>query len=166
MRRHGQIAGLAVAAVVVTVLWVWSTRQTPQEREIRARVDEFTAAFNAAAGEGLGGLAHAARLGQFFTDDVVLELGHGSAPIQGRETVMGMAARLQPRTAEFLLEVVDVTVAPGGEGEAELSLTAVLRRRSGLPRGESLDARELAVEIERHAGAWQVSRLVAVDTLR
>jgi hypothetical protein len=166
MRRHRQIAGLAVAAVIVTVVWVWSSRQAPHEREIRVRIDEFTAAFNAAAGEGLGGLVHAARLGQFFTDDVVLELGQGSAPIQGRETVTGMAARLQPRTAEFLLEIVDVTVTPRSDEEAELSLTAVLRRRSGLPSGETLDAREFAAEIERHAGVWQISRLVAVDTLR
>ena len=29
------------------------------------------------------------------------ELGQGSPPIQGRETLMGMATRLQPRTAAF-----------------------------------------------------------------
>ena len=45
--------------------------------------------------------ARSAQLGTFFTEDVDVELGSGAAPIHGRATIIGMAARLQPRTAAF-----------------------------------------------------------------
>ena len=41
----------------------------------------------------------------------MVELGQGSPPIQGRETLLGMVSRLQPpRTSAFVLEMDDVNV--------------------------------------------------------
>ena len=37
----------------------------------------------------------------------------GAAPIRGRETLIGMAGRLQPRTAAFQLQFEDVTIDDG-----------------------------------------------------
>ena len=56
---------------------------------------------NASTKDGLGTAARAAQIGSYFTEDAVVDFGGGSRPIQGRETLMGMAARLQPRTAAF-----------------------------------------------------------------
>jgi hypothetical protein len=111
-------------------------------------------------------MARAARLGQFFTEDVVIELGRGSQPIHGRETLMGMAARLQPRTAAFTLALNDVGVLLLEEARAEATLTALIRRRNGTAGEESLDAREFSAELQNTDGEWRVSRVVAVDTLR
>jgi hypothetical protein len=166
MHRKRYVAVLVALAVGAGALWIWSARPSTEQREIHRRLDEFTATFNAASGEGLGGLAQAARLGHFFTDDVVVELGRGSPPIRGRETVVGMAARLQPRAAEFLLEFVDVTIGGIEEERAEVSLTAVLRRRAAVPAPESLDAREFSAELAKVDGVWQVSRVVAIDPVR
>ena len=68
---------------------------------------------------------HAAEIGGYFTDDVTVELGEGSPPIKGRDTLIGMITRLQPRTAEFRLELDDVTieVVPGSNA-ADVLLTA------------------------------------------
>lgn len=166
MVRGRQAVGIVALVLGAIVCWTWWTAPSPEEREIRRRLDEFTATFNATSEEGLASLAQAVRIGQFFTEDVVVELGGGSPPIHGRDTVMGMAARLQPRTADFLLELVDVTVVDLDTERAELSLTAVLHGRSPSPAGESLDAREFSAEIRKRAGQWQISRLVAIDTLR
>ena len=94
--------------------------------------------------------ARAAQLGVFFTDDIEVELGQGAAPIKGRETILGMAARLQPRTAAFTLKFEDITVAmaPGGES-ADVHLTAEFIRRSFTTGEESLDAREFTLGVQR-----------------
>jgi hypothetical protein len=165
MDRRVWLAVLAAVGLGMA-LWAWWGRYPPEEREIRARLDEFTRTFNATAQEGLAGLAHAARLGQFFTDHVVVELGQGSPPIEGRDILIGMAARLQPRTAEYRLEIADVHVDVRNDQTAEVALTAVLHRRSRASAGDSLDAREFAVEVTKEGGTWRVRRVLAVDTLR
>src|SRR5687767_6775614 len=97
---------MVVAAVVLgaAAVWVWMQAGSREERQIRQRLDALTAEVNAGSPDGIGALARAARIGQFLAPDVVVELGKGSPPIHGRETVIGMAARLQPRTAAFVVE--------------------------------------------------------------
>ena len=155
---------MAVAALAAAA-WLW-WGGSPDEREIRRRVASFAADFNDGTTEGLASVARAARLGGYFTEDVVVELGHGSPPIEGRETLVGMAARLQPRTAAFDLTFEDVTIESLDGDRAETSLTAVIRRRSVSSGEQSLDAREFAAELTRSGGVWRVRRIVAVDTLR
>ena len=164
MARRTQIA-LAVAAVAALAAWWWMGGSSA-EREIRRRVDEFVADFNASTTEGIGMVSRAARIGNFFTTDVVVELGQGSAPIHGRETLIGMAARLQPRTAAFVLEVDDLNVTVVEPGRADVTFTALIRRRSVASGEESLDAREFAADMVESDGAWRVKRLAAIDTLR
>jgi SnoaL-like domain len=161
-----QRALLAAVLLVTGGFWIWSTAYTPAEREIRRHLDELVAAFNGVSTDGAPSMARAARLGQFLTEDVVVDLGDRSPAIHGRETVMGMAARLEPRTAAFTLALDDVSVVVLDENHAEVTMTAVIRRRSVAAGEESLDAREFSAEIRNADGGWQVSRVVAVDTLR
>lgn len=165
MDRRARVLFAVGLAVAVLGLWRWASAPSPIERQIRERIDELAAALNAQAGAGPGGLAHALRLGQFFTEDVVVELGRGSPPIHGRDTVMGMAARLQPRTAGFVVTFDDLTVVQIEEDEAEVTTTVLIRERSVAGR-DTLDARELAGRVRRTDGEWRLSRVVAVDTLR
>ena len=165
-RRTQAIVGAAILLAAIGGL-IWYTA-APEERAITRRLDQFVAEFNASTreGDGLASLARAARLGQYFTQDVVVELGQGSPPIQGRETLMGMAARLQPRTAAFVLELDDVTVESVAAERADVIMTALIRRRSFASGDESLDAREFSLEMRKEDGTWRMSRVVAVDTLR
>lgn len=164
MNRRALI-GLVSVAVVAAGIWIWQTSGSSPEREIRRRLHELTGEFNAAAGEGVDSLVRAARLGQFFAPDVVVELGGGSPPIQGRDTLMGMAARLQPRTAAFDVEVSDVNVEVVDDTRANLTLTTVIERRND-SGAEALDAREFSGEMQLVDGQWRVSRITAVETLR
>src|SRR5215217_4635535 len=101
MSRRTLGALVAVVVVAAGVYW-WRTSASPDEREIRRLFKDFAAELNAGTTTGFGTAAHIARLSEFFAPDLVVELGQGSPPIQGRDTLMGMVDRLQPRTAAFV----------------------------------------------------------------
>lgn len=163
MRRSSALALVLAVALLALAAWhYWPG----DEREIRRRLEDFTGEFNESTTDGIGTVARAARLGSYFTDGVVVEFGPGSPPIHGRETLIGMAARLQPRTAAFAMELKDVNVAVGDGGVAEVNLTAVFRRRSMATGEESLDAREFTLGMVKTSGEWAVNRVTAIDTLK
>jgi hypothetical protein len=127
----------------------------------------FSAEVNKSTVDGSGTVARAVQLASFFTDDIEVELGKGAPPIRGRETVIGMAERLQPRTAAFELKFEDVTVAmAAGGAAANVHLTAEFIRRSITTGEHSLDAREFTIGMRQVAGEWRISRVTAVDTLK
>jgi hypothetical protein len=154
------VIGLAVAA--------WYVFGPAEEgAPVRVRLQAFAREVNGSASDDFDPAARAARLGSFFTDDVDVELGQGAAPIKGRETLVGIAERLQPRTAAFRLEFQDINVAMGpGGGSADVHLTAEIIRRSITTGEESLDAREFTFGMRRIGDNWQIARVTAVETLR
>ncbi|MGH8637663.1 MAG: nuclear transport factor 2 family protein [Burkholderiales bacterium] len=166
MNKRVQSGLLAAVALAAAGLAAWWYAGASEEREIKRRFTEFAEEFNASTTDGLGTMARAARLGAYFTPDIVVELGQGSPPIHGRETLIGMAARLQPRTAAFLVELDDVTVEMVDADNASVTLTVVIRRRTIGTDEESMDAREFAADVTRSGGPWQMQRVVAIDTLR
>lgn len=163
--RRALAWGIAVLVVVAGGLWAWRNLMPSDERDVARRLHDLGAEFNASTTDGLGTAARAARFGTYFTEDVVVELGGGSPPITGRDTLIGMAARLQPRTAAFILDFRDVTVTVLDPARAQASLTAVIRRRVIGSDEESLDAREFALEMEKAGGEWVISHVAAVETL-
>ena len=111
--------------------------------------------------------ARAAGLGSYLTHDVEVDFGAGAAPIRGRETIVGMADRLQPRTAAFRLRFEDVSVSLAPDGlAADVHLTAEIIRRSITTGEESLDAREFALVMRSTGGLWQIGRVTAIQTLK
>jgi hypothetical protein len=163
MTRRVQLVAIAIA-LTGAAFWWWRGG-SPAERDIRAMFTAFATEFNAGTTDGIGLLARAAHIGEHFTPDVVIELGQGSPPIHGRETLMGMASRLQPRTSAFVLELDDVNAEFADADHGEVTFTALIRRRDQSGE-ESIDAREFAADVVRTGGRWRVSRVVAVDTLR
>ena len=91
-RRTKAIVG--ALGLTLLVIWGWRSWWPDDRRDIRRRLNAFESEFNDSTTEGLGTVARAARIGSYFTDDVVIELGQGSPPIRGRETLIGMASRL------------------------------------------------------------------------
>ena len=159
--------GALILALAAGSYFAWHGRGTGDERAIRARLEGLRAEINSSTTDGLGTVAHAAQIGSYFTDNLVIDLGEGSSPIRGRETLIGMAARLQPRTAAFRLELDDVTVEMvPGSAAADVTLTASFVRRSLSTGEQSRDAREFALACEKNGGTWRISRVTAIDTLR
>jgi hypothetical protein len=161
-RTLARICALVAAAAAI---WWWSAGSS-EERQVRRLFEDFAEELNEGATGGFGTLTHLARLSEFFHPDIVVELGQGSPPIQGRETLLGMVSRLQPRTAAFVLEMDDVNVEFRDEDHGDVTFTALIRRRSVSSGEESIDAREFGAEVVRSGGRWRVIRVVAIDTLR
>ena len=134
---------------------------------VRTRLDALADMVNKSTVDGLGPEARSAQLGMFFTEDVDVELGSGAAPIHGRATIMGMAARLQPRTAAFQIKFQDVSVTIGDDGQAaSVHLTAEFIRRAIATGEESLDAREFMLGMRRVGTDWQIAKVTAISTLQ
>jgi ketosteroid isomerase-like protein len=155
----------AVAALLcLTLSACWSR---DERAVIRQRLDAFADAVNEGGGSGLAAAAtQAIGLANFFTNDVVITLGDGSAPIRGRDMLMSMAMRLQPRTAEYTLDFEDVNVQLGSdEQSAEVDLTAEFIRREAGAR-QSMDAREFKLQMRRDDGEWKIASVEAIQTLK
>jgi hypothetical protein len=159
------LTGLCAVVVAAGAIWWWSAGSS-DEREVRRLFDDFAEELNAGATSGFETLTHIARLSEFFHPDIVVDLGQGSAPIHGRETLLGMVSRLQPRTSAFVVEMDDVNVEFTDPDHGEVTFTALIRRRIVGSGEESIDAREFGGEVVRSGSRWQVSRVVAIDTLR
>jgi hypothetical protein len=82
--------------------------------------------------------------------------------------LIGMVARLQPRTAAYRVEVEvdDVEVRVGDEGDSAgvAATVVIIPRQPGA--GEGIDAREFALTMRKSDGTWRISRMTAVQTLR
>ena len=161
LSRRILIAAAGLVALTAGCGW-WSN----EKAVITERLREFTQVVNAATPEGLGSVSRAAEIGSFFTDDVVVELGEGSTPIAGRETLMAMSMRLQPRLAQFTVGFADatVTVAPDKQS-ADVTLTVEFFSRDQSTR-QQMDAREFKLGMRQVDGVWKMSRVIAVDTLK
>lgn len=160
---RGRIAAAAVAVLCLFLAWQhWQSG----ERAVRSRLHALASDLNGTRSDGTAALLRAAHFGDYFTDDVIVELGEGAQPIVGRATVIGMAARLERRTSSSRLRFEDIVVQlrPSAT-EAEVSLTASFMRADD--SGDSgLDAREFALEMVKSAGTWRIARAAAVNPLR
>jgi len=159
------LAGICALVIVAGAFWWWSAGSS-DERQVRRLFEDFAEELNAGTTSGFGTLTHIARLSEFIDPDIVVELGQGSQPIQGRETLLGMVSRLQPRTSAFVLEMDDVNVEFTDPDHGDVTFTALIRRRNFDSGEESIDAREFSAEVVRSGGRWRVRRVVAIDTLR
>jgi hypothetical protein len=163
--RAVRVAGVVALAAVAFLLW--RSRASDDERVIRERLDALRTEVNSSAADDPGSIVRAANIGSYFTEDVVVDLGQGTAPIRGRLTLMGIAQRLEPRTAAFRLELDDVGIEmTPGAATADVTLTASFIQRSISTGEESRDAREFALALTKTDGTWRIARLTAIDVLR
>lgn len=165
--RPRTVATAALVVVAIAGVLLWQRRYSGDEGDLRASLASLAEEFNASTTDGLGTVARAVELGNYFTDDVVVDLGPGSGPIEGRLTLIGMAERLQPRTAAFRLTLDDVGVEMGaGNQQADVTLTAIFTRRSITTGEQTVDAREFALAMRKTGGRWRIQRATAIDALR
>jgi SnoaL-like protein len=163
--RALRVAGVVALAAVAFL--VWSRWGSNDERIIRGRLEALRTEVNRSTPDGLANVARAVSIGSYFTEDVVVDLGESTPPIRGRVTLMGMAERLQPRTAAFRMDLDDVGVemTPGAT-TADTTLTVSFIRRSMSTGEESRDAREFALGLTKADGTWRIARVTAIDVLR
>jgi hypothetical protein len=154
-------------AVLCMTAWLGSGACSwGDEGAIRSRLEALADEANKPPAEGLALVAHAASMGDHFTDDATVDLGPGTSPIEGREMLIGMVARLQPRTAAYQvrLEDADIRVADDGLTAGVGVTVSITPRRPAA--GEGPDAREFALTMRKADGTWRIARITAVQTLR
>jgi ketosteroid isomerase-like protein len=163
MFRFAAVCVLVLGALLSTAGCAW---WDDERAAVRQRLDTFKVLVNAPAPDGIGTVTRAAEISQYFTEDVTVDLGDGAAPITGREMLMAMAARLQPRLSEFRIDFADVGVQVSpDEQSAAVALTAEFIRRAAGSR-QSMDAREFKLTMRQEDGEWRIARVIAVDTLK
>jgi len=157
-------AALLVLALLAGGAFAW-TRWHGEPAVVARALDALADEVNAGTTDGSGLAARAAQLSQYFTDDVVIDLGPGTAEVRGRATVLDMLSRLQPRTSAFHLRLTDTGVTLGpDQRSADAVLTAEFIRRGG---GEdSIDARELSIQLTKADGTWRIRHLTVVEAFR
>lgn len=164
MRRTPVVPAAIVAALAALA---WLSWPEGDDRAIKRRLNELVERVNEGNAEGLGAVTRAAKIGAYFTGDVVVDLGQGTAPMTGRETLIGMAAGFQPWTTSRVVGLEDVTVAKRpGTAIADVALTVTLTGRDARTGDQAMDARELALEMRKDSGEWLIARATAVDTLK
>jgi hypothetical protein len=93
-----------------------------------------------------------------FADDVVIDLGQG-APIRGRDTLMGIVARLQGRTSRYEVRIRDMDVRVEDSQSASVDLSATTSGENGM------DAREFQLQMVKRDGTWLIARVKPVPVL-
>ena len=164
MSRRITAAVLVTASLAAFAVAGWA-HWNRESSVVTRRLEALAGEVNAGTTDGSGLAARAAELSHYFTGDVVIDLGQGTSQVRGRATVLDMMSRLQPRTSAFQLRLTDttVTLAPDGRA-ADAVLTAEFIRRGG---GEdSIDARELAIQLTKADGTWRIHHLTVVEAFR
>lgn len=154
------------AATAALVALAFGACAWGEEAAIRRRLNGFVEQANRPPAEGLALASHAASMGDYFTDGVTVDLGPGTTRIEGRDMLIGMVARLQPRTAAYQLRLDDTDIRVAEDGlTAGVAVTISIIPRNPAP-GEGPDPREFALNMEKTAGTWRIARVTAVQLLR
>jgi hypothetical protein len=165
MRTLLRLVTVVVALVAAYYAYRWYFPD--DEAMIRARLDDLAATVShSGGGEGFSTITRAAKFGTFFTEDVVIDIGGGFAPIRGRDTVLALAAKAQVPGEGFTIRFVDVSIVVDPSGLSALAtMTATAQGRS-LGDYQAIDARELEMAFLKTDGEWRIERVTGVEAIQ
>ena len=153
-------AALLIGLAILGWLWLFPG----EESRIKQRIEALAADANEAGGD-VAGLASAARVATYFTEDVTIE-PRGAQPVQGRQIIMSVAAQMKnaAESTEVAVSDIDVTVSPD-KASAEVTLTATITRNGGAPE-ETLDRYPFALTMTQINNEWLISHVRSLESLR
>lgn len=158
---------VAIAVLLVAGL-IWGIRRLfPSDREkiVRQLNDLASTVSTAGAETDVARMAKAARIGRFFTEDVTVDLGPPQSPIQGRGTLVALAASAREQ-GRLRVEFIDVQIAIGpGSMSASVDLTAKVSGPDSEDGRPAVDAREFRITFQKVRDEWLISRVEGVRTL-
>ena len=151
LRLWGAI--IVIVAAVAAVVYLRGDR-----RQIRRQLDSLATTASVSGTESdIERLGRAARLGGFFTEDVVIRRSEdNSAFVGGRPAVAGMAAQVasQNRTMKVSIKNVDIAIADGSTATADMTVVVSMSN----PESESVDLREVMASLRKVNGTWLISQ--------
>jgi len=158
MLRRAEIRIIGIATLVAAAaVFAWRAVFPSDERQIRRQLTRVAEQVNEQP-QGLSAIASAADVASAFADDVVIDLGQGT-PIRGRETVIAIVARLQPRTSRYEVRIRDMDVRVDDSRSASVDLSATTSGENGM------DAREFQLQMVKREGKWLIARVTPVQVL-
>jgi hypothetical protein len=160
------IRNLVIAAAVGAGLWYgWHWLSPSDEAQIVAVLERIAEGVSGGADQGdVARLARAASLRNEFAPDVTVDAGPPFARLNGREAIIGAAARTSGSVRNLAITFPDVSVAVAPDRQ---SATAVVTAEARFDDGgrRTLDARELELAFTRHEGNWVISAVTLVRPL-
>ena len=153
---------LLVAAVVAGTVRAWLASD---RRLIERQLDRLAAAASVIGSEvPVARMAAAARVGEFFTSDVIISADDGSSTIGGRDAVTALAMQARGASGALRVSFDDVQIALTDSTGATVYMTASASSRDAQGAG-LLDAREVSVTLRKVEGAWLIARVDVLRTL-
>jgi hypothetical protein len=148
---------LAIVAMAARSLW------PSDARDIRRRLEALAEIASVPESEtDLERLARLARLGRFFSEDVILRKDVSSF-VGGRQAVVGLALQGAAAYGRMTVAFDDVQVAVTDATTATAYMT--LKVSGGSPQASALEPRQVSVTLSKIKGEWLVSRGEVLRTL-
>jgi ketosteroid isomerase-like protein len=154
------IAAVALVGLVVGYQW-WNS----PERQIHRMLSEVASALSHDGVEtDLRALAAVAGLQTHLLPDVSIDLGRGS-PLQGRQDVMAMAARIRATSPMMRVQFFDPEISISGESSGTTRVTVQVTTRDD-GGDEVAAAHVVTIVLVKEEGRWQVTsaRVLPEDT--
>jgi hypothetical protein len=154
------IVAAALAGLAVGYGW-WNS----PERQIHRMLSEVASVLSHDGVEtDLRALAAVAALQTHLRPDVFIDLGRGS-PLQGRQDVMAMAARVRATSPMMHVQFFDPEISISGESSGTTRVTVQVTRRDD-GGDEVAAAHVVSITLVREEGRWQVAsaRVLPEDT--
>jgi hypothetical protein len=154
------IVAAALAGLTVGYRW-WNS----PERQIHRMLSEVASVLSHDGVEtDLRALAAVAALQAHLRPDVSVDLGRGS-PLQGRQDVMAMAARVRATGPMMRVQFFDPEISISGESSGTTRVTVQVTTR-GDAGDEVAAAHVVSIALVREEGRWQVAsaRVLPEDT--
>ncbi len=163
MRLRWFIIAAAILAIAATVYFLLPT----EERRVRSQLTALAEALSVPRGEAdFARLARAARIRHFFSQDAGVRMAQDeSNELRGRDVIAGLAVRSGALGEGATVEIVQMRVAIAQAGTADVRLEGRIVSHDTAGRPTTLDARMVALTMQKIEGAWLISnaRILAVD---
>ena len=164
MRIFWRIVG--VALLVALGYWLWTYYFPNDEKLIQRHLAETAATASFTGDESpISRLTTLGKLAGFFTTDVELSFDaprEGRVTIQGRDEIMGVAARVRDRSGQLQIEFLDVTVRLAEDRESAI---VMLTARARVPGQRDNSVQEMKFTMKKIKRDWFIHRVETVKTL-
>jgi hypothetical protein len=157
---------IITAALVALGIWLFSVFFPSPERAIRARLAQLAKAASFTGTESpVAAVANAARVADFFLDDVEIRLdlpGRTTVAFDGREDIREKVLALRSMGAGLKFELLDINLAMASDKKsAEANLTF----KGRIVGEKDLIVQELKLLLNKTDGTWRIKRVETVKTL-
>ena len=157
---------ILLLALVAAGFGAWRYVFPSDEARIRAVLHRVAEAATAGAAEGnVARLTRAAAIREDLAPDVTVDAGAPVPRLNGREAVVGAAARMGGIVRNLEITFPDISVAVASDQQSAVAVVTAEAHFDGSD-GRRFEARELEIDFERVDGNWVISAVTVISPIR